>query len=56
MTRKAVETLIGVNEVFGGVLILAAQASAGRQGLVAFAELYTYLAPVAARGLADGRR
>ena len=27
MTRKAVETLIGVNEVVGGVLILTAQAS-----------------------------
>lgn len=44
MTGKAVETFIGVNEVFGGVLILAAQASAVRHGLVALPTLYTYLA------------
>jgi hypothetical protein len=44
VTRKAVETLIGVNEVVGGVLILTAQASAVRHGLVALPTLYTYLA------------
>ncbi len=44
MRRKAVETLIGVNEAFGAVLILVAQASAIRHGLVALPTLYLWLA------------
>ena len=43
MTRKAVEALIGVNEVLGGALILAAQASAVRHGLAALPTRYFYL-------------
>lgn len=43
MRRKAVEALIGVNQVLGGVLILTGQLSAVRHGLIALPTLYFYL-------------
>jgi hypothetical protein len=43
VTRKPVETLIGLNQALGGVLILTAQASAVRHGLIALPTLSFYL-------------